>query len=124
MVAQKVLSCVERPHSTPASMSALEANDVSSGRACATLPSPPRRFELIELLRMAASTGGDGRQAIIHPCPTHAELAVLVGSQREPVTRELNRLAALKIVSQAGRTLRILDLPALADEIERIGGEV
>jgi CRP/FNR family cyclic AMP-dependent transcriptional regulator len=48
----------------------------------------------IELLRMAASAGGDGRQAVIHPCPTHAELAVLVGSQREPVTRELNRLAS------------------------------
>lgn len=78
----------------------------------------------IELLRMATSAGGDGRQAVIHPCPTHAELAVLVGSQREPVTRELNRLASLKIVSQTGRTLRILDLPALADEIERIGGEV
>lgn len=78
----------------------------------------------IELLRMATSAGGDGRQALIHPCPTHAELAVLVGSQREPVTRELNRLAGLKIVSQTGRTLRILDLPALADEIERIGGEV
>jgi CRP-like cAMP-binding protein len=78
----------------------------------------------IELLRMAALAGGDGQQAIIHPCPTHAELAVLVGSQREPVTRELNRLAGLKIVAQTGRTLRILDLPALADEIERIGGEV
>lgn len=78
----------------------------------------------IELLRMAASAGGDGQQAVIHPCPTHAELAVLVGSQREPVTRELNRLAKLRIVSQAGRTLRILDLPALADEIEHIGGEI
>lgn len=78
----------------------------------------------IELLRMATSAGGDGRQAVIHPCPTHAELAVLVGSQREPVTRELNRLAGLKIVSQTGRTLRILDLAALVGEIERIGGEV
>jgi CRP-like cAMP-binding protein len=78
----------------------------------------------IELLRMAASTGGNGHEAVIQPCPTHAELAVLVGSQREPVTRELNRLAGLGIVSQSGRTLRILNLPALADEIERIGGEV
>jgi len=77
----------------------------------------------IELLRMAAANS-DGRTATIHPCPTHAELAVLVSSQREPVTRELNRLAGLKIVSQAGRTLRVLDLPALAAEIERIGGEV
>ena len=77
----------------------------------------------IERLRMATSAGGDGQQATIHPCPTHAELAVLVGSQREAVTRELNRLASLKIVSQTGRTLRILDIPALADEIERIGGE-
>jgi CRP-like cAMP-binding protein len=79
----------------------------------------------IELLRMATSAAaGDDQQAMIHPCPTHAELAVLVGSQREPVTRELNRLASLNIVSQTGRTLRILDLPALAREIERIGGEV
>ncbi len=78
----------------------------------------------IELLRMAAMAGGDGQQATIHPCPTHAELAVLVGSQREAVTRELNRLASLKIVSQTGRTLRVLNVPALADEIERIGGEV
>lgn len=78
----------------------------------------------IELLRMATLAGGEGPQATIHPCPTHAELAVLVGSQREAVTRELNRLAGLKIVSQTGRTLRILDLSALADEIERIGGEV
>lgn len=78
----------------------------------------------IELLRMATMAGGDGQQATIQPCPTHAELAVLVGSQREAVTRELNRLASLKIVSQTGRTLRILNLPALADEIERIGGEV
>jgi CRP-like cAMP-binding protein len=78
----------------------------------------------IELLRMATAAGGDGQQATIHPCPTHAELAVLVGSQREAVTRELNRLASLKIVSQTGRTLRVLNVPALADEIERIGGEV
>jgi len=78
----------------------------------------------IELLRMATSASDDGCQATINPCPTHAELAVLVGSQREAVTRELNRLASLKIVSQTGRTLRILDLPALAGEIERIGGEL
>lgn len=77
----------------------------------------------IELLRMATSAGGDGQQATIYACPTHAELAVLVGSQREVVTRELNRLANLKIVSQTGRTLRVLNLPALANEIERIGGE-
>lgn len=77
----------------------------------------------IELLRMASAVG-DGRTAVIHDCPTHAELAVLVSSQREPVTRELNRLAGLKILSQSGRTLRIHDVPALAAEIERIGGEV
>ncbi len=78
----------------------------------------------IELLRMATATGGDGKTAIIRPCPTHAELAALLGSQREPVTRELNRLASLNIVSQTGRTLHVLDVPALAAEVERIGGEV
>jgi CRP/FNR family transcriptional regulator, cyclic AMP receptor protein len=78
----------------------------------------------IELLRMAAAAGGHGEEAVIHPCPTHAELAVLVGSQREPVTRELNRLAGLNIIRQSGRTLKILDMAALADEVERIGGEL
>lgn len=78
----------------------------------------------IELLRMGSAVAGDGNEAVIQPCPTHAELAVLVGSQREPVTRELNRLASLNIVRQNGRTLKILDLAALADEVERIGGEL
>jgi CRP/FNR family cyclic AMP-dependent transcriptional regulator len=78
----------------------------------------------IELLRMASAAGGDGLEAVIHPCPTHAELAVLVGSQREPVTRELNRLAGLKIIRQSGRTMTVLDVPKLADEVERIGGEL
>lgn len=78
----------------------------------------------IELLRMASAASPDGRQAVINPCPTHAELAALLGSQREPVTRELNRLAGLGIVRQTGRTLHVIDLPALADEVERIGGEV
>ncbi|AVQ03746.1 transcriptional regulator [Caulobacter segnis] len=78
----------------------------------------------IELLRMASAASADGRQAVINPCPTHAELAALLGSQREPVTRELNRLAGLGILRQTGRTLHVLDLPALADEVERIGGEV
>lgn len=78
----------------------------------------------IELLRMATPTDGDGMTAVINPCPTHAELAALLGSQREPVTRELNRLAGLNIVRQTGRILHVLDLPALAAEIERIGGEV
>ena len=78
----------------------------------------------IELLRMASAASADGRQAVINPCPTHAELAALLGSQREPVTRELNRLAGLGIVRQTGRTLHVLDLAALADEVERIGGEV
>jgi len=78
----------------------------------------------IELLRMGSEKAGDANEAVIHPCPTHAELAVLVGSQREPVTRELNRLASLNIVRQSGRTLKILDMAALADEVERIGGEL
>ena len=78
----------------------------------------------IEILRLAAANSEDGQTGVIHPCPTHAELAALLGSQREPVTRELNRLASLEIVRQTGRTLHVLDLAALAAEIERIGGEV
>jgi CRP-like cAMP-binding protein len=77
----------------------------------------------IELLRMGSAAGTDGKSAIINPCPTHAELAVMLGSQREPVTRELNRLASLDIVRQTGRSLHILDMEALANEVEQVVGE-
>jgi CRP-like cAMP-binding protein len=57
----------------------------------------------MELIRLAESGTRDGLRAIIDPAPTHYELAAVVGSHREAVTKELGRLEALgEIVSKRG----------------------
>lgn len=57
----------------------------------------------MELIRLAESGTRDGLRAIIDPAPTHYELAALVGSHREAVTKELGRLETLgKIISKRG----------------------
>jgi CRP-like cAMP-binding protein len=68
-----------------------------------------------ELFRMACAAGVEDNAASIRASPTHAELASLVGGQREAVTREYQRLAQRGIIRRAGRTLHILDVRALAD---------
>jgi CRP-like cAMP-binding protein len=56
----------------------------------------------IELARLAVDGQHDGPSAIIRPAPTHYEIAARVGSHREAVTKELNRLEAQGYV-QLGR---------------------
>ncbi len=66
-----------------------------------------------ELLRMAKEVSRDGETATITTFPTHAELASRVGTHREAVTRELGLLAKEGMVSQAGRTFKLLSLTGL-----------
>jgi len=66
-----------------------------------------------ELLRLAGQGTRSGYSAVIHPAPTHQELAALIGSHREAVTKELNRLEHARIVEVRRREIRILDLRAL-----------
>ncbi len=66
-----------------------------------------------ELLRMAKEATTDGETATLTTFPTHAELASRVGTHREAVTRELGLLAKEGIVSQTGRTFRLLSLTGL-----------
>ena len=57
----------------------------------------------MELIRLAENGTRDGLRAIIDPAPTHYELAALVGSHREAVTKELSRLETLgQIISKRG----------------------
>ena len=70
-----------------------------------------------ELLRMAADGTKEGRGAVIHPAPTHYEFAARIGSHREAVTRELNRLEAERVVEVSRREIRILDLRRLQDDL-------
>lgn len=66
-----------------------------------------------ELLRLARTGGTLGNDARIDPAPTHAELASLVSSYREQVTRELSALAKAGLLAREGRALVLRDLAAL-----------
>jgi CRP-like cAMP-binding protein len=68
-----------------------------------------------ELLRLAESgkTLDDG--IIIHPAPTHYEIAARIGSHREAVTREFNRLESEGIVEVRRREIRIVGIEQLRE---------
>jgi CRP-like cAMP-binding protein len=70
-----------------------------------------------ELIRLAADGTRLGTSIVIRPAPTHYEIAARIGSHREAVTREFNRLEELRIVEIRRRQIRIVDLELLkADE--------
>jgi CRP-like cAMP-binding protein len=74
-----------------------------------------------ELLRLSRPSQGTGRQAIISPPPTHAELAARVSSRREAVTRELNSLERTGLLQRRRVALVLLDPIQLASLIEADG---
>jgi CRP-like cAMP-binding protein len=47
------------------------------------------------------------------PAPTHYEIAARIGSHREAVTREINRLELEKVLEIGRRSIRITDLERL-----------
>ena len=55
---------------------------------------------------------------VIRPAPTHYEIAARIGSHREAVTREFNRLEADGIVEVRRRQLRIVDIKRLQEAEE------
>jgi CRP/FNR family cyclic AMP-dependent transcriptional regulator len=70
-----------------------------------------------ELLRLATTVGKpDGPGIMINPAPTHYEIAARIGSHREAVTREVNRLERKKVLEVGRRTIRITDLDWLKDD--------
>ncbi len=69
-----------------------------------------------ELLRLATTIGRqDGQDVTIAPAPTHYEIAARIGSHREAVTRELDRLELEKVLEVRRRSIRIIDLRRLKD---------
>lgn len=96
---------------------AYRIRDLSNRLYESTAISVPGRVEA-ELMRMALAQGLSGDNEIIDDMPTHAELATLIGGQRESVTRALGRLFDLGIVEKQGRGLVIRDFDALMDRTE------
>jgi CRP/FNR family cyclic AMP-dependent transcriptional regulator len=68
-----------------------------------------------ELLRLAAEGAPSGSGVVIRPAPTHYEFAARIGSHREAVTRELNRLVEERVLEIGRREIRIVDLRLLRD---------
>ncbi|RYF17495.1 MAG: Crp/Fnr family transcriptional regulator [Comamonadaceae bacterium] len=75
----------------------------------------------IELLRLAQSTGGAGNEVRIAPAPKHADLAHLVSSYREQVTRELSALARAGVLTREHGALVVRDLDRLKKMASRQG---
>ena len=66
-----------------------------------------------ELVRLARSSGLEGKGARIERAPTHNEIASRVGTSREEVTREFSRLARQGLLERQGRALILHDVAAL-----------
>jgi CRP/FNR family transcriptional regulator, cyclic AMP receptor protein len=72
---------------------------------------------LSELARLANSGIKCGASITIQPAPTHYEIAARVGSQREAVTKELNRLEALGYLRVRRKHIVILDMARFRDDL-------
>jgi CRP-like cAMP-binding protein len=72
-----------------------------------------------ELLRLAAEGQRQGKMIVIKPAPTHYEIAARIGSHREAVTREFNRLETESLLDVSRRQISILDV----EKLQRAEGE-
>lgn len=75
-----------------------------------------------ELLRQARAAGVAGNQAVIEPAPHHAELAGLISTNREQVTRELGALQRQGVIDKRGRALAVLDVARLQAMVDEVRG--
>jgi CRP/FNR family cyclic AMP-dependent transcriptional regulator len=74
-----------------------------------------------ELARLAATGVRVGLHVTIRPAPTHYELAARVGSHREAVTKELNRLESLGYIQLRRKQIVILDEKRFRDDFVAAG---
>jgi CRP/FNR family transcriptional regulator, cyclic AMP receptor protein len=76
-----------------------------------------------EVLRLATLARREGRGARIVPAPTHVEIAGRVSTHREAVSRELNRLSRIGLVTRSGDALLVSDVERLAQMVHDATGE-
>ena len=70
------------------------------------------------MLRLATLAGRQGKSARIVPAPTHAEIASRVSTHREAVTRVLNHLSRIGLVTRSGNALLVSDVERLAQMVQ------
>lgn len=75
-----------------------------------------------ELLRLAKNHMTSPNAAVISPAPTQTEIANLVSTHREAVSRELNHLVKNKLILRKGHDLYVLDISRLAEMVNNARG--
>lgn len=75
-----------------------------------------------ELLRFAKNHMTSANTAVISPAPTQAEIANLVSTHREAVSRELNDLAKNKLIKRENHDLHLLDIEKLSQMVNDARG--
>jgi len=73
----------------------------------------------LELLRLAQRPPGTTNQGRIEPAPKHADLAHVVSSYREQITRELSALSRAGVLAREDGALVVRDLDRLRDMASR-----
>ncbi|MFT5533609.1 MAG: CRP/FNR family cyclic AMP-dependent transcriptional regulator [Burkholderiaceae bacterium] len=74
------------------------------------------------LLQLAKSQAVGANQAIITPAPTHIDLANMISTHREAVTRELNELVRDKVIRREEHSIVILDIERLRRMVHAVRG--
>ena len=73
-----------------------------------------------EILRMANPHGSDANKAIIHPVPTHSDIASRASTTRETVSRIISHLTRIRVLQKVGDGLEIRDVERLNDIVEQV----
>ena len=75
-----------------------------------------------ELLRLARNHMTSTNVAVISPSPTQTEIANLVSTHREAVSRELNNLVRSNLILRQGHDLHVLDIAKLTQMVNEARG--
>jgi CRP/FNR family cyclic AMP-dependent transcriptional regulator len=74
------------------------------------------------LLQLAKESVSGSNQAIITPAPTHIDLANMISTHREAVTRELNELVREQLIRREEHSIIILDIARLRRMVHAVRG--
>jgi CRP-like cAMP-binding protein len=88
---------------------------VSAQRTMLGVPNPAQRV-CAQLIQLSVNVA-DGRMVIAH-APTHQEIAIMINTSRETVTRVFQVLQARGILRREGNQLRVEDTRYLNDVAE------
>ena len=86
--------------------------EVTAQRTLLALPNPFQRL-CVQLLLLARPS--QIRQAVLESAPTHQELAIMINSSRETVTRAFQTLILRQVIEREGDHLYLLDTQFLSD---------